>query len=162
MQLVKPVAAVDGGSSQGESAGAMTDTPAARHQQWLEQIDSALRGQGLEAAARLSLQALAEGVEHPAVLNLAATARYGEGRFEEAAKLLKRAHALAPKDPHVLNSLGACLQALGRANDALQAYDEALGVDPRMAPAQFQSRQPAAGSQRYQRRTGRLPAGRGT
>ena len=63
-------------------------TRAARQQQWLEQVDSALRGQGLEAAARLSLQALAEGVEHPAVLNLAATAHYGQGRFEDAARLL--------------------------------------------------------------------------
>ena len=110
---------------------------AARRQQWLEQVDSALRGHGLEAAARLALQALAEGVEHPAVLNLAATARYGEGRFEEAAQLLKRARALAPKDPHVLNSLGACLQALGRTDAALQAYDDALRVDPRMAAAHF-------------------------
>lgn len=110
---------------------------AARRQQWLEQVDSALRGHGLEAAARLALQALAEGVEHPAVLNLAATARYGEGRFEEAAQLLKRARALAPKDPHVLNSLGACLQALGRTDAALQAYDDALRVDPHMAAAHF-------------------------
>ena len=112
-------------------------TRAARQQQWLEQVDSALRGQGLEAAARLSLQALAEGVEHPAVLNLAATAHYGQGRFEDAARLLERAHALAPKDPHVLNSLGVCLQALGRTDAALQAYDDALRVDPRMAPAHF-------------------------
>ena len=112
-------------------------TRAARQQQWLEQVDSALRGQGLEAAARLSLQALAEGVEHPAVLNLAATAHYGQGRFEDAARLLERAQALAPKDPHVLNSLGVCLQALGRTDAALQAYDDALRVDPRMAPAHF-------------------------
>jgi len=112
-------------------------TRAARQQQWLEQVDSALRGQGLEAAARLSLQALAEGIEHPAVLNLAATAHYGEGRFEDAARLLERAQALAPKDPHVLNSLGVCLQALGRTDAALQAYDDALQVDPRMAPAHF-------------------------
>jgi tetratricopeptide (TPR) repeat protein len=96
-----------------------------------------LRGQGLEAAARLSLQALAEGVEHPSVLNLAATARYGEGRFEDAAELLNRAQALAPRDPHVLNSLGVCLQALGRTDPAMKAYDEALKVDPRMAPAHF-------------------------
>jgi tetratricopeptide (TPR) repeat protein len=119
----------------------MTERPAApltaSHQQWLEQIDSALRGQGLEAAARLSLQALAEGVEHPSVLNLAATARYGEGRFEDAAELLNRAQALAPRDPHVLNSLGVCLQALGRTDPAMKAYDEALKVDPRMAPAHF-------------------------
>lgn len=110
---------------------------AARRQQWLEQIDSALRGHGLEAAAQLSLQAVAEGVEHPAVLNLAATARYGEGRVEEAAELLKRARALAPKDQHVLNSLGVCLQTLGRTDAALEAYEGAVRADPRMAAAHF-------------------------
>ncbi len=109
----------------------------AARQQWLEQVDAALRTYGLEAAARLALQALDEGVEHPAVLNLAASARYREGRLEDAVRLLKRARALAPKDPNVLNSLGVCLQALGRSSEALQAYDSALRVDPHMAAAHF-------------------------
>jgi tetratricopeptide (TPR) repeat protein len=110
---------------------------AIRRQQWLEQIDAALRTYGRDAAARLALQALADGVEHPAVLNLAASAYYGEGRFGEAAQLLKRARALAPKDPHVLNSLGVCLKALGQADAALQAYDAAVRLDPLLAPAHF-------------------------
>ena len=110
---------------------------AARRQQWLEQVDAALRTYGLEAAARLAQQALAEGVEHPAVLNLAASAVYREGRVEEAARLLKRARALATKDPHILNSLGSALQALGQNDEALQAYDAALRVDPHMPAAHF-------------------------
>jgi tetratricopeptide (TPR) repeat protein len=103
----------------------------------LEQIDSALRIQGLEPASRLALQALAEGIEHPVVLNLAASARFREGRVDEAAVLLKRARALAPKDPNILNSLGLCLKALGQADAALQAYNSALRIEPRMAAAHF-------------------------
>jgi Flp pilus assembly protein TadD len=110
---------------------------AARRQQWLERVDGALHAYGLEAAARLALEAVDEQVEHPAVLNLAASARYREGRFEEAAQLLRRAHALAPKDPHVLNSLGGCLKALGQTDAALQAYDAALRIDCNMAAANF-------------------------
>ena len=110
---------------------------AARRQQWLQQIDAALRSYGQGAAAQLSLQALAEGVDHPTVLNLAASGRYGEGRFEEAAQLLRRAHALAPRDPHVVNSLGVCLKALGRTEDALKAYETAIRIDPHLAPAHF-------------------------
>jgi tetratricopeptide (TPR) repeat protein len=110
---------------------------AARRQQWLERIDATLRTYGPDAAARLALQALTEGVEHPAVLNLAAQALYDDGRFEEAVQLLKRARALAPKDPHVANTLGMCLQALGQTESALKAYDAALRIDPGMAAAHF-------------------------
>ena len=119
----------------------MTDAPglsrAARRQQWLEQVDAAVRGSGMAAAAQLSIRALADGVEHPGLLNLAASARYGEGRYEEAAELLKRARVLAPADPNVLNSLGVCLNALGRSEAALQAYDAAIRADPRLAAAHF-------------------------
>jgi len=110
---------------------------AGRRQQWLERIDATLRTYGMQAAAPLALQALEEGVENPAVLNLAASAHYGQGRVDEAAKLLKRARALAPKDPHVANSLGVCLTALGQTDAALQAYDAALRIDAGMAAAHF-------------------------
>jgi len=106
-------------------------------QQWLERVDSVMRSQGMAAAAQLSLQALAAGVEHPALLNLAASARYAEARFEEAAQLLKRARALAPSDPHILNSLGICLKAVGQNEAALEAYAAALRADPDMAAAHF-------------------------
>jgi tetratricopeptide (TPR) repeat protein len=110
---------------------------AERRQQWLEQVDAVLRTRGLAAAGPLALQAVADGVEHPAVLNLAASARYGEGRFDEASQLLKRAQKLAPKDPHILNSLGVCLKALGKTEDALQAFGAAVRLDPAIAGAHF-------------------------
>jgi Flp pilus assembly protein TadD len=118
--------------------GAVTDpsspSPEAR-QQWLEQVDAALRTRGLQAAAHLALQALAEGVEDPSVLNLAASAHYRERRFADAAELLERARSLAPTDPHVLNSLGICLRALGRTEEALDVYDAAIRADDGMAAA---------------------------
>jgi tetratricopeptide (TPR) repeat protein len=108
---------------------------AARRQQWLEQVDAALRTYGLKAGAQVALQALADGVEDPAVLNLAASAYHAQGRFAEAAELLKRARKLAPRDPNILNSLGVCLRALGQTAAALEAYEAALRVDPDMAAA---------------------------
>ena len=110
---------------------------AVRRQQWLEQVDTALRQQGMAAAAGLAIQALADGVEHPSLLNLAASAHYQQGRLEEAVTLLKRARALAPRDAHVLNSLGICLRAQGRLEAAREAYDAALRVAPRLAAAHF-------------------------
>jgi len=110
---------------------------AALTRQWLERVDSTLRSYGVPQAARLALQAIEAGVEHPSLLNLAASARHGEGRFEEAVDLLKRARSLAPKDANVLNSLGICLKALGRPEAALEAYAAALKIDPGLAGAHF-------------------------
>ena len=110
---------------------------AARRQQWLEQVDAAVRRSDMAAAAQLSIQALADGVEHPALLNLAAQARYLEGSLEEAVGLLKRARSLAPKDAHILNSLGVCYRAMGRLGAAREAYEAAIRTDPRLAAAHF-------------------------
>jgi tetratricopeptide (TPR) repeat protein len=117
----------------------MNDAPsrAARRQQWLEEVDAALRTRGLAPAGALALQAVDDGIEHPTILNLAASACYGKGRFDEAAQLLRRARALAPKDAHVLNSLGVSLKALGQTEAALQAYESALRLDPQLAAAHF-------------------------
>jgi tetratricopeptide (TPR) repeat protein len=110
---------------------------AARDQQWLVQLDAALRTRGLESAGRLALQAVEEGVDHPGVLNLAASARFGEGRFEDALGLLSRADSSAPNNPQVLNSMGLCLKSLDRREEALHAFDSALAVNPNMASAHF-------------------------
>ena len=115
--------------------GDSSPTLAQRRQQWLEQVDAALRTHGLQGGAVVALQALADGVEDPSVLNIAASARFREGRLEEAAELLGRARTLAPNDPHVLNGLGICLRALGRPKAALEAYDSAVRIDPGMAAA---------------------------
>lgn len=96
-----------------------------------------MRSHGIETAGRLALQALADGIDHAAVLHLSGLARYDEGRNDEALQLLKRARAQAPKDPHVLNSLAMCLAALGETGPALQAYNSALRLNPAMAAVHF-------------------------
>jgi tetratricopeptide (TPR) repeat protein len=110
---------------------------AVRRQQWLEQVDAALRQSGMAAAAPLAIQALEDGVEHPTLMTLAASARYREGRLEDAVALMKRARALAPRDPNVLNSLGVCLRGQGRLDAAQEAYEAAIRADPRLAAAHF-------------------------
>src|SRR5690348_4303147 len=117
--------AIDAGSTCEEEVASMkrrsSHVSTAHRQQRLEQVDALLRNYGADAATPIALQALAEGVEHPTLLNLAGMARYDEGRFQEAIEFLKRARSLAPRDPHVLNSLGMCLLALGQPEAALQA-----------------------------------------
>jgi len=110
---------------------------AVRDQQWLVRLDAALRNQGMGAAGQLAIQAVAEGVTHPGVLNLAASAHFGRGRFDDALQLLRRARANSPGDPQVLNSMGLCLKAVGRTDEALQAFDDALAIRPGMPSAHF-------------------------
>jgi tetratricopeptide (TPR) repeat protein len=110
---------------------------AQRDQQWLLRLDSALRTQGLEAAGPLALQAVSDGVEHPGVLNLAASAHFNQDRFEDALQLLRRAQGSAPNDPKLLNSIGLCLKSLGQMDEAREAFDGALAIQPNMASAHF-------------------------
>lgn len=114
-----------------------TMSRAARRQQILVEVDAAVRRSDGPAALRLAEQGLAEGIEHEALFNILASARFQEGRVEEAAALMKRAKALAPRDPHVLNGLGLCLRALGRRDEAIAAFDAAARADPRYAAALF-------------------------
>ena len=116
---------------------ASTTESAMRHQQWLVQLDAALRTQGLDAAGRLALRAVEDGVEHPAVLNLAASAHFNGDRFEDALELLRRAETFAPDDPKLLNSIGICLKSLGRLDEARATFDRALEIEPNMASAHF-------------------------
>lgn len=113
----------------------LTAMDPARQQQWLVRLDTVLRSEGMEAAGRLAVQALAEGVDHSGVINLAASAQFNDGRFAEAVTLLEQALAASPDNPQVLNSLGLCLKALGRSDEALSAFEKALEINPNMVAA---------------------------
>ncbi|HEX3951235.1 MAG TPA: sulfotransferase [Steroidobacteraceae bacterium] len=78
------------------------------------------------AAATLAERTLAEGFEHPMLLNIAATRLEQEGKYEEALKLLERAVAIAPTDVGARNALGLCLQRLDRPAEALYHIEELL------------------------------------
>ncbi|MGN6453011.1 MAG: sulfotransferase [Steroidobacteraceae bacterium] len=81
-------------------------------------------------AAAIAEQALAEGFEHPLLLNVVAARLEAEGRLEEAVRLLERAVALAPEDVPARNALALCLQRLDRPAEALRHLDELLGKHP--------------------------------
>jgi tetratricopeptide (TPR) repeat protein len=44
---------------------------------------------------------------------------------------------MAPRDSRILNSLGVCLKALGRSEEALKAYESAILSDPGLSAAHF-------------------------
>jgi tetratricopeptide (TPR) repeat protein len=81
------------------------------------------------AAAALAEKTLAEGFEHPMLLNIAATPLEQQGRYLDALKLLERAVAIAPKDIGSRNALGLCLQRLDRPAQAFYHFDELLKLN---------------------------------
>ena len=79
-----------------------------------------------QRAGAIAEQALANGFEHPLLLNVVATRLEHEGKFEAALRLLERAVAIAPRDVGARNALALCLQRLERPADALYHVDELL------------------------------------
>jgi tetratricopeptide (TPR) repeat protein len=90
---------------------------------------AAKRGAHAEAAG-LAEQALADGLEHPLLLNLAALNLDMQGRVSEAERLLQRAIAIGPNDLSSRNALGLCLLRLERPTEALAQFDALLRLDP--------------------------------
>lgn len=62
-------------------------------------------------------------------LKQAAMAHYGEGRYAEAAREFRAAHALAP-DRELLYALGQALRLCGDCAGAIAAYEEFLATSP--------------------------------
>ncbi|HEY0800612.1 MAG TPA: sulfotransferase, partial [Steroidobacteraceae bacterium] len=83
-------------------------------------------GRDFVGAAALAEKTLADGFEHPMLLNVAATRLEQQGKYEEALQLLKRAVAIAPNDVGARHALGLCLQRLDRPAEAIQTVDELL------------------------------------
>jgi tetratricopeptide (TPR) repeat protein len=89
---------------------------------------AAKRGAHAEAGA-LAEQALAGGLEHPLLLNLAALNLDLQGRVSEAERLLQRAIIIGPDDLSSRNALGLCLLRLERPSEALAQFDALLRLD---------------------------------
>ena len=73
--------------------------------------------------------ALADGLEHPLLLNVAALNLETQNRVPEAEQLLQRAVALAPGDLGSRNALGLCLLRLDRPEEALAQFDAILALN---------------------------------
>jgi tetratricopeptide (TPR) repeat protein len=84
-------------------------------------------------AAIIAAQALAEGFEHPLLLNVVATHLEEQGKPEEALRLLERAVAIAPEDVPARNALALCLQRLDRPAEALYHADTLVLSHPELA-----------------------------
>ncbi len=97
----------------------------------------AVRAGNIPRAAALAEEALAQNIEHPGILNLAAHAALERNEFERGIALLNRARELAPNDFHVLNSLGIAFKRMGRLDEALAAFDAAVALKPNHADLYF-------------------------
>ena len=109
----------------------MARNPEADHTTLTAVHAAAARGAHAEAAA-LAEQALAEGLEHPLLLNLAALNLDMQGRISEAERLLQRAIAIGPNDLSSRNALGLCLLRLERPTEALAQFDALLRLEPKL------------------------------
>ncbi len=102
-------------------------------QELLGKVLAHAQNRDIHRAAVLAEQALAEGFEHPLLLNIAATRLEQEGRLQEALGLLERGVALAPADVPVRNALALCLQRLDRPQEALTHLELILKEHPKLS-----------------------------
>ena len=107
----------------------MHQDPAANQERLSAILADARAGHHDQAIAQ-ARAALADGLEHPLLLNLAALGLEREGRGTEAEALLRRAVQIAPGDLGCRNALGLCLLGLDRAPEALEQFDAAIGSHP--------------------------------
>jgi tetratricopeptide (TPR) repeat protein len=110
-----------------------TEIPAssnAQLQEYLREVEKALRAHDTAGALRLSTEAVAKGHEHSHLLVLAAHQQLASGTLDRALELATRARALAPRNVDVLNVLGLSLARLNRGREAIPVFDAALRQSP--------------------------------
>jgi tetratricopeptide (TPR) repeat protein len=83
-------------------------------------------------AAAIAEKALAEGFEHPLLLNVVATRLEELGRLDDALRLLERAVTVSPGDVPARNALALCLQRLDRPAEALHHVEVLLRSHPEL------------------------------
>jgi tetratricopeptide (TPR) repeat protein len=101
----------------------------------LQAIEAALEAEDYAAAMARAEAALADGLQHPMVLNLAAERLEAEERFADALGLLQRGHQMAPDDLGLRQSLGLCLFRLRQFQTALPHFEALIAAEPDFAPA---------------------------
>ena len=93
-------------------------------------VHGAAQGGNLDAAGLLAEAALADGLEHPLLFNVAAIKLERLGRVAEAERLLRRAVEIAPDDLSSRNALGLTLLRLERATEARAQFEALLKLNP--------------------------------
>ncbi|HUY83209.1 MAG TPA: sulfotransferase [Steroidobacteraceae bacterium] len=99
----------------------------------LREVQAAAAGGRHAEAAKLAAAALADGLEHPLLLNVLALQFEQAGDLGRAEVLLQRAVALASDDLGARNALGLCLLRLDRPAEALVHFDTLLRGHPGLA-----------------------------
>lgn len=117
----------------------------------LDAIGERLAARDMPGAFAAAEAALAEGYEHPALLNLSAGRLEAEGKPGEALIRLQRARHLAPRDPGVLNALGLCLMTLEAPAEAEAVFRDLAQLMPDFATAHANLGQALAASGRLDR-----------
>lgn len=120
-------------------------------QSLMDAIGGHLSSGDMAAAFSAAEAALAEGYEHPTLLNLSAGRLEAEGKPGEALVRLQRARHLAPGDPGVLNALGLCLLNLDAAAEAEAVFRDLVAIVPDFAPAHANLGQALAAAGRLDR-----------
>ena len=98
--------------------------------QTLSAVEAALWARDMPKAMTLSETAVGQGAEHPTLLSLAALGRMRAGANDSALPLLLRAREQMPRHADLLYALGECLSRLGRAREAVEAFDSAIAAAP--------------------------------
>jgi tetratricopeptide (TPR) repeat protein len=96
----------------------------------LRAVYEAAQGGHHAQAGSLAEAALATGLEHPLLLNVAALKLEQHGLVPEAERLLQRAVLIAPNDLNSRNALGLCLLRLERPAEALEQFEALLKLNP--------------------------------
>lgn len=106
----------------------MNTPAAASFQARLEQAVDWVRTEQLQQADAAFGALLAEQPEHPDVLHFLGILRHVQERSEEGIALIRRALALRPGQPGMLNNLGNLLFETQQLDAAADAYQQALDV----------------------------------
>jgi tetratricopeptide (TPR) repeat protein len=96
----------------------------------LRAVHGAAVGGDHAKASALAEAALADGLEHPLLFNLAALKLEQLGRVSDAEALLRRAVEIAPEDLGSRNALGLCLLRLDRPEEARAQFEALLDLNP--------------------------------
>jgi tetratricopeptide (TPR) repeat protein len=102
-------------------------------------INVALQQQDFGAACALSELALAEGEESLLLYRLAALGRHEAGVLRGAVDALANAVRLSPNDPELLTAAADAMREIGRLDEAVALFDEAIARDPHQ-PASWYGR----------------------
>ena len=102
-----------------------------------EIVKMLMKYKDLEYAAELSDQAIEKGFKLPEFYQCPARLKYDSGQFSESLEIISKAEAIFGSVDTLLNLKGVCLKRIGRYDEAIAVYEEALRISPSDAKVYF-------------------------